>query len=146
MTRLASAFGAAAVLATTLAVAAPAPAAADPCRPLLDSFITYLQGNGNHVQFHHTTNYQANNYWSSGHSWGFLQRSPAGPILTGTVNRTWVYDGRTEAFSIEFYPDGSARFAGQYGPYPTTCYNGKFLTVDTGDSFETFTFTKGGLY
>ena len=64
MTRLVPAL-AAAVLTTTLAVAAPTPAAADPCRPLLDNFVTYLQGNGNHVQFHHTTNYQANNYWST---------------------------------------------------------------------------------
>jgi hypothetical protein len=126
-------------------VAVPLHALADSCEPLLQDFVTYLQQQpGAFVQFVHTTNYQANNWWMGGHSWGFLQPATSGLILSGEVNRIWA-DDRTETFAIEFYADGSVRFAGQYGPYPTTCYGNKFLTVNTGDSFETFTFTKGAL-
>jgi hypothetical protein len=65
--------------------------------------------------------------------------------LSGEVNRVWE-NNYAETFSIEFYANGSVRFAGQYGPYPTTCYDNKFLIVNTGDSFETFTFSKGALF
>jgi hypothetical protein len=126
-------------------VAVPLHALADSCEPLLQDFVTYLQQQpGAFVEFVHTTNYQANNFWATGHSWGFLQPATSELILSGEVNRIWD-DESTETFSIEFYEDGSVRFAGQYGPYPTTCYGNKFLTVNTGDSFETFTFTKGAL-
>lgn len=32
--------------------------------------------------------------------------------------------------SPEFYEDGSVRCAGQYGPYPTTCYDNKASDVE----------------
>jgi len=54
---------------------------------------------------------------------------------------TWN-DGRTESFDVTFYKNGSVWF-GPYGPYTPTCYGNKFLVVNSGDSFETFTFTKG---
>lgn len=125
--------------------AVPLHASADSCVPLLQDFATYLQQQpGAFVQFIHTTNYQAQGLWMTGHSWGFLQPANSGLILSGEANRTWDF-GQSETFSLEFYEDGSVRFAGQYGPYPTTCHDNKFLTVNTGDSFETFSFSKGAL-
>ncbi len=41
-----------------------------------------------------------------------------------------------------YYQNGTVYF-GPYGPYTPTCYGNKFLVVNSGDSFETFTFTKG---
>jgi hypothetical protein len=55
--------------------------------------------------------------------------------------RFW-HNGTTDFLTIDFYADGSVRFNNQYGPYPAQCYGEKFLTVNTGDSFETFTFEK----
>lgn len=135
-----------AALCLGLMSAVPTQAKAASCKPLLNSFVTYLKGNGNIISYIHTTNYQANGFWGTANSWGAdLTPATGGPILSGTVNRTWHHDGSTQDFSIEFYANGSVRFAGQYGPYPTTCYGNKFLIVNTGDSFETFTFTKGYL-
>lgn len=89
----------------------------------------------------HTTNYQRNYNWHGAYSGGFLHLGTGAVILTGQTYRTWD-DSRIEDFSLEFYADGKVRFAGQYGPYPTTCYANKFLIVKTGDSFETFSFLK----
>jgi hypothetical protein len=125
-------------------VAVPLHASADSCEPLLNSFVTYLQQDPLYrfISVVHTTNYQANGYWGTAHSSGYLELTTSGPILSGEVYRVWD-TGYTETFPIEFYADGSVRFAGQYGPYPTTCEGNKFLIVNTGDSFETFTFDEG---
>jgi hypothetical protein len=50
----------------------------------------------------------------------------------------WPY----RKLDVTFYKNGSVWF-GPYGPYTPTCYGNKFLVVNSGDSFETFTFTKG---
>lgn len=133
-----------AVLGLFMAVV-PAQASAAACKTLLQDFVTYLKGPGTFVMFNHTTNYQANGYWATAHSWGFVNPATSGPILSGEMNREW-HDDWTEVMSIELYADGSVLFGGQYGPYPTQCYGNKFLTVKTGDSFETFSFQKGGLF
>jgi hypothetical protein len=126
-----------------LIAAVPIQATAAPCLPLLNSFVAHVRAApGNWIQFMHTTNYQTDNYWGTGHSGGSLGPGTGGPILSGEAQRTWQ-DGHIETFSIEFYPNGQVRFAGQYGPYATSCFGGKFLTVNTGDSFETFTFALG---
>lgn len=122
-------------------------AKADPCKPLLDALHNYLTNNSGYINFLQTTNYQRNiysyqGYWAGAYAYGGLQLATGGPILSGTASRTWS-DGRTDQFSIEFYADASVRFAGQYGPYPTTCYGNKFLIVNTWDSLETFTFVEG---
>ena len=130
-------------VAVFLMAAVPLHAAADSCQPLLNGLAAFLKEPGSFVSvvpFAHTTNYQIRGYWQTAHAWGHLLVGTGGPILSGMAYRSW-HDGWNEPpFAIEFYADGSVRFAGQYGPYPTTCDGNKFLTVYTGSSFETFSF------
>jgi hypothetical protein len=134
--------GTVAVLGLCLAGGA-GPASAAPCQQFLQSLLAHLQSgvDGANVETLHTTNYQANSYWSTAHAWATVRPATSGAILTGNLYRVWD-SGITETFTVDFYADGSVRFAGQYGPYPSQCYGNKFLTVNTSDSFETFTFEK----
>lgn len=134
--------GTVAVLGLSLAVG-PAPASAASCKSLIQGLLTHLQSgvDGANVDALHTTNYQANGLWATAHSWATVRPGTAGPILTGEFSRVWDNEW-TETFAVDFYADGTVLFAGQYGPYPSQCYGNKFLTVNTSDSFETFTFEK----
>jgi hypothetical protein len=132
------------VAALSLALAAlPAPVSAASCKSLVQSLDAYLTSGvyGANVDMHHTTNYQANGFWETAHAWGALSRATNGALLRTETPRFW-HNGTTDFLTIDFYADGSVRFNNQYGPYPSQCYGEKFLTVNTGDSFETFTFEK----
>ena len=135
---------AATVAALSLYLAAfPAPASAATCGSLLQSLATYLTSgvSGANVDMHHTTNYQAHGYWATAHAWGALSRATNEALLRTETPRFWE-NGWTESITIDFYANGSVRFNDQYGPYSSQCYGNKFLIVNTGDSFETFTFEK----
>jgi hypothetical protein len=118
----------------------PTQAKADSCKPLLKDFYNYV-GQGGYIGFLHTTNYQAHGYWANAHSWGYFVFSSGNALMSGVAHRTWN-DGRAESFDVTFYQNGTVYF-GPYGPYTPSCYGNKFLVVNSGDSFETFTFTKG---
>ncbi|MEJ7809284.1 MAG: hypothetical protein WKG32_02605 [Gemmatimonadaceae bacterium] len=49
---------------------------------------------------------------------------------------------RPEDISYEITADGLLLLNGVYGPYQLVCGSDKFAYVDTGDSMETFSFTK----
>jgi hypothetical protein len=89
----------------------------------------------------HTTNYQANGFWATATSDGTLGRFKMGALYAyaGWIPRTWS-TGTQEYIYVEVYGDGSVRFNSIHGPYAAQCYGEKFLTVNTWDSFETFTF------
>jgi hypothetical protein len=123
--------------------AGPAPASAAPCKQLLQGLLAHLKSGvyGANVDSMHTTNYQTASFWGTAQSWATIRPSTSGALLTGEFFRVWD-NGWTQTFAVDFYADGSVRFDGQYGPYASQCYSNKFLTVNTSDSFETFTFEK----
>lgn len=126
----------------------PLHASAASCKPLLQDLATFLATPGRGVSLVHTTNYQANGLWSAAFSDGYLYRNASEPRLAGWVFRDWQHTSTSKAevdevFFVEFYvATGEVRFASQYGPYSTSCSGTKFLTVSSGDSFETFSFEK----
>ena len=132
------------VAALSLALATlPAPAAAASCKSLIQGLNAYLTSGvyGANVDMHHTTNYQANGFWATAHAWGALSRATNGALLRTETPRFW-HNGTMDFLTIDFYANGSVRFNDQYGPYTAECYGEKFLIVNSGDSFETFTFEK----
>jgi hypothetical protein len=130
-----------AVLGLSLLAAVPPQARAGSCTPLLTDLYNYVANNGGYIGFLHTTNYQAHGYWATAHAWGYLVFSSGNGLMSGIAHRTW-HDGHTDSFALSFYNNGTVWF-GQYGPYTPTCDGTKFLLVDSGDSYEAITFTKG---
>jgi hypothetical protein len=145
------------VLASNLfgAIAFPTKASADEsCRALLTDLSNYLNASlGNQVTVLHMTTYQANGLQFGGYTFGVLSRLPNGNLV-GSSNRlisTRVVPGTGQPFDRN-QPDPISYFinlqqttillSGQYGPYDLTCRANKFAIVDSGDSLETFTFTK----
>ena len=132
-------------LALSLA-ALPAPASAASCGSLVQGLNAYLSSGvaGANVDMHHTTNYQAG-FCATAHSAGSLSHATNGALLTTATPRSWD-TGWTQYMYIDFYANGSVRFRDEYGtpygPYAAQCYGDKFLIVNTGDSYETFTFEK----
>ena len=149
-----------------LMAAVPTQAKADSCDPLLDDFYAKLGGGLRSIQgnkptwaipFLHTTNYDTGANWFTAHSWGFLEMisqpkssreslASGAPRIRGTAHRTgdisyWGAAPGSEIVDIIFYRAGSwVVYFGPYGPYTPTCYDNKFLVVNTGDSYETLSF------
>jgi hypothetical protein len=129
------------------------------CQPLLSNLSQHLQLPRGEVYMLHMTNYQANNQWWGGYADISLRRSNNGHLIaqgnrlissrTTTLGRGF---GQLQPFSIrqpepityDIDPQsGTITFLGQYGPYDMTCIGNKFAIVNTSDSLETFTFSKG---
>ena len=131
------------------------------CTALLTDLSDHLNFSSNTVTVIHMTNYQANNQWWGGYTQINLYRNNNGHLVgsgdrlissrgitLGAVNTF----GYVQPFNVQqpdpmsYDIDPQARritFQGQYGPYNMTCLDNKFAIVNTGDSIETFTFTKG---
>jgi hypothetical protein len=129
------------------------------CNALLSDLNQHLQLPRGEVGVLHMTNYQANNQWWGGYTGPSLQRDKNGHLI-GKGNRLISSRtitigsgfGQLQPFSIKT-PDpmsydidpqsGKITFQGQYSPYDMTCLGNKFAIVNTSDSLETFTFSKG---
>lgn len=130
------------------------------CNSLLSDLNQHLQFPPNEVAVLHMTNYQANQQWWGGYTETRLRRSQNGHLV-GEGSRLissrsidlgggGPFGGQSQPFSVrnpdpisyDINPQGKITFQGQYGPYEMTCLGNKFVIVNTGDSIETFTFTK----
>jgi hypothetical protein len=104
------------------------------------------------------TNYQAKGQWWGGWTQTSLRKSQNGHLVgTGSrlissrlINIGGEGFGQSQPFNIkapdpisyDIDPQGKITFQGQYGPYQMTCLDNKFAIVNSGDSIETFTFSK----
>ena len=129
------------ILCLGVMAAVPPPARAGSCTPLLTDFSHYVANSSSYVGFLHTTNSQINGYWATAHAWSYLVFSPGNGLMSGVAHRTWN-DGHTDSFTPALSINGTVWF-GPYGPYTPTCDGTKFLSVNSGDSYATITFTKG---
>ena len=103
--------------------------------------IQSLAANNYTLRVVQTTNYKANGFWATATADGTLGRFKTGALYaySGWIPRVWS-TGTQEYLYVEVYGDGSVRFNSIHGPYAAQCSDDKFLTVNTWDSFETFTF------
>lgn len=131
--------GAAALLGCWLAGSLTPASAAPPasCKTMIQN----LAATNYTLRAVQTTNYKANGLWATATADGTLGRFQSGALYAyaGWIPRVWS-TGTQEYVYVEVYADGSVRFNSVHGPYPAQCVDEKFLTVNTWDSFETFTF------
>ena len=130
------------------------------CNALLSDLSQHLQTSLGEVTVLHMTNYQAQEQWWGGWTQTRLRRSQNGHLV-GTGSRLissrsidlgggGPFGGQSQPFSVrspdpmsyDIDPQGKITFQGQYGPYQMTCLDNKFAIVNSGDSIETFTFSK----
>jgi hypothetical protein len=139
------------------------------CNVLLSDLANHLKSPTGQVSLQHLTNYQANGQWWGGYTTVSLRLSRIGRVgnedLVGSgsrlissrfINLGGGGFGQSQPFSVR-QPDpmsyvisirkvgiqtGTITFQGKYGPYDMTCLGDKFAIVNTGDSIETFTFSK----
>lgn len=137
------------------------------CNVLLSDLSQYLNSSYyNRVTLIHMTNYQANNQWFGGYTQASLSKNYNGHligsdnrllssrIITLSNNNTGFDFGRSQPFDV-LQPDpisydidpqtATIVFDNQYGPYDITCVGNKFAIVNSGDSIETFSFTKSAV-
>jgi hypothetical protein len=145
-------------------------AKADPCDPLVSDLRAWLDADPrNTVEFKWATNYQAHDHWTVNYGYGMLTKGQPfashNPLLSGTATRLFSeaqycpdpvsggfgcrtpdqpFDAkRSENVLIDIFSDGGVMTARQFGPNPgSVCYGTKFLTLNYGDGFDSFSFSK----